>query len=147
MRDRTVVAFVEILDDYLPVRSNFVNVAPKHSHLREIDSRALEDSRQLAKHVAQRSGGRRGVDENQRPPGLDRERCERQCFLRELALLILARRSAERPVQIVSPSVIVALQRLAIACTLEDNLAPAMTAYVGKCANRFFSIAHNHDRQ
>ena len=58
MRDRAVVAFVEILDDDFPVRGNFVNVAPQHPHLREIDSRALEDSRQFAKHVAQRTGGR-----------------------------------------------------------------------------------------
>ena len=41
---------------------------------------------------------------------------------------------------------IVALKRLAIPGAFEDNLAPAMPAYVCKRANRFFSIPHNHDR-
>src|ERR1700735_1998419 len=146
MRDGTVGALVEVLDDDFPIRSNFVNVAPKHPHMREINSRALEDNRQFADHVAQRSGGRRWIDENQRSPRLDRERHERECVLRELALLILTRRGAQRAVEVVSPSVIVALQRLAIAGAFENNLAPAMPAHVGKRANRFFSIPHNHDR-
>ena len=41
---------------------------------------------------------------------------------------------------------IVALQRFAIAGTFEHDLAPAMTAYVGERANRFFSIQQDHDR-
>src|SRR3984957_17682944 len=147
MRDRAVVAFVEILDDYFPVRGNFVDVAPKHPHLREIDPRALENRWQVAQNVAHWGGGRGRVDENQRPPHLDRKRRERQRVLRELSLLILARRGAERAVQVVGPSVVVTLQGLAIARAFKDDLTPAMTAYVGKRANRTTGISHDHDRQ
>ena len=142
-----MVAFVEIFDDDFPVRREVVSVPPQHPHLREIDPRALENRRQFADQIAKWSGGRIRVDENQRSPRFNRERCERERFLGERALLILARRRAERAVEVVGPSVIVALQRLAIAGAFEHDLAPAMTAYVGERANRAARIANDHDRQ
>ena len=42
---------------------------------------------------------------------------------------------------------IVALQRLAAARAFEDDLAPAMTAYVRERANRAASVAYDNDRQ
>ena len=147
MRDRAVVAFVEIFDDDLPVRREVVSVPPNHPHLREFDPRALENRRQFANQIAKWSGVRSGVDENQRPPRFYRKRCERERFPGERALLILARRRAERAVEVVGPAVIVALQRLAIAGAFEHDLAPAMTAYVGERADRAARITNDHDRQ
>src|SRR5208283_5970354 len=71
----------------------------------------------------------------------------RKCFPGERALLILAGRGAQRAVQVEGPAVIVALQGHPVAGAFEDDLAAAMTAYVGESAKRSAGVSKEHDRQ
>jgi len=146
MSDRAVIAFVEILDDDFPVCGEFVGVAAEHLQLREVDASVGKDLGQFTDNLAQRTCVRCRVYEDQRAPGLEGEGRERERLFVEDALFILARGAAQRAIKVVGPSVIVALQSLAIAGAFEDDFAAAMTAYVGECAKGAVVVSGDDDR-
>src|SRR5947207_2243352 len=113
MRDLAVVALEEVLAHDLPVGLDLgfpagvvdegVHVEPELGDLRG----------ERAERVRERFRAGPGIGEDERAPGVDRDRDEAELVLREARLLLAARRLAEAAVEPVRPGVIRALQRLA----------------------------------
>src|SRR5581483_7500087 len=94
----------------------------------------------------ERLGARVEVDEDERPPRVDRGRDEAELRLREVRLLLAPRRGAEAAVEPVRPRVVRALQRLARPFSLGDDGA-AMAADVEERAEDAVAVARDDDRR
>ena len=103
-----------------------VGVQPQ---LGEVDAAAGDDVGEVAERLGQRCGVRVGIDEDERPPGLDGNRKQREVGGVETLLALRARRATKRPVELVRPGVIGTLQRLAAAVVAGDHVG-AMAADV-----------------
>src|SRR6185503_16988174 len=93
----------------------------------------VDDLAQPRRNVAERFGQRRRilirVDEDERPPGVDRDRPEPERVEVEAGLAVGARRGPEGTVEPIGPRVVRALQRLAAALTACQDM-PAVAADV-----------------
>jgi hypothetical protein len=131
--DLAVVALEEVLADDLPVRLDLGLPARVVDERADIEAELGDLRRQRAERVRERLGvGRRG-GEDERPPRVDGDGQEAEVVLREVRLLLAARRRAELAVEAVRPRVVRALERLARAFSLGDDVA-AVAADVDEAA-------------
>src|SRR4051794_31780402 len=145
MRDLAVVALEEVLADDLPIRLDHglpagvvdegVHVEPELGDLRG----------ERAERLRQRLGVDAGVREDERAPGADRDRNEAELVLREVRLLLAARRLAEAAVEPVRPGVVRALQRLAVRLPLGEREA-AVAADVDEATQHAVAVLRDDDR-
>src|SRR5215469_16576079 len=113
MGDRAVVALEEVLADDLPVRVDLRLPAPVVDERVDVEAELLDLRGKRAEGLVERLRLGAGVGEEERAPGVDRDRHETQLVLRELRLLLAARRGPEAAVEPVRPGVVGALERLA----------------------------------
>ena len=113
VRDLAVVALEVVLAADLPVRVVLGRRAVVEAQRVEVDAGGGDELGQLAEVLGERRGAAVRVDEDERPPGVDRHRQEAELRLVEALLALGARRGAERAVEVVRPGVVGALQRLA----------------------------------
>ena len=144
MGDGAVVALEVVLDADLPVRvvlplrplmeGERVDVEPAFRHApREVAEVLLERSRALV-----------GIDEDERPPGVDEDGDEAEAFPVEAGLAVRPRRTPQRSVELVRPGVVRALQRLAPARAVAEQVA-AMSADVDERAQLAVTAADEDD--
>ena len=145
MRGRAVVALEVVLDGDLPVALDLPVVAGMEAQAVELDSALGDVAGERAQRVGQRTGLGIRVDEDERAPRLRSHRKHREAFLVEVGLAFGARRLPERAVEVVRPRVIRALERLAVAVALRDQVPP-MAADVDEPAQDALPVAHDHDR-
>ena len=146
MRDLAVVALEEVLADDLPVRRELRLPAPVEAQRVDVEP----ELRDLRGHRPERLGEwlriQPSVDEHERAPRVDRDTTEAEVLLREVRLLIRARRRAQRAVELVRPRVIRALERRALALALGDR-ETAMPTHVHQRAQLPVAGArHDHRR-
>ena len=111
MVDRAVVALEVVLDRDLPVGAQLVRVAPAERERVDVEPVAGDDLREVAERGGERLGLGVGVDEDERPPGVDRDRQQAERVAVEAGLEVAARRGAQGAVEAVRPRVVRALQR------------------------------------
>ena len=144
VRRRAVVALEEVLDDDLPVR-----VRTELDARMELDrvhvELAREDRGQLAEVIGERLGTGIGVDEEKRPPRADARGQQRQLVVVEAGLTVRARRRAQRPVELVRPRVVVALERRAFTAAVGEH-RPAVPADVQERTELAVAVARDDDR-
>src|SRR5213078_2164610 len=97
----------------------------------------------VAECLGQRRGIRVGVDEDERPPGVDRDLLEPELVEVEAGLAVRARRRPQRAVEPVRPRVVWALQGLAPAGAGGDDVA-AVPADVEERSEPAVARACNH---
>ena len=126
---RAVVALEVVLDGDLPVALELVLAPVAEAERAEVHPRGVDVRRGRAERLLERRslGGR--VDEDERAPGLDGELEQADPVLVEAGLPVCTRRRPQFSVEVVCPRVIVALQGLPPAATLEEN-RPAVAADV-----------------
>ena len=78
----------------------------------DVEPELFDLRRERAQRVGERLRLRPDVREDERAPGVDRDRHEAELVLREVGLLLAARRRAEVAVEAVRPGVVRALERL-----------------------------------
>ena len=118
MRDLAVVALEEVLADDLPVRLDLGFPAGVVDERVDVQPELGDLRRERAERVRERLRLGAGVGEDERAPGVDRDGHEAELVLREVRLLLAARRLAEAAVEPVRPGVVRALQGLAAAARL-----------------------------
>src|SRR5206468_9433554 len=96
--------------------------------------------------LRERQGVGIGMDEDERAPGPDRDREQRELRAVEAGLALGARSRTQRPVEVVGPGVVGALQGLPPALALADERA-AVPADVDEAAQLAVAPAHDDDRQ
>src|SRR5947208_7988780 len=96
--------------------------------------------------MRERLRGGADVGEDERAPGADRDGNEAELVLRELRLLLAARRLAETAVEAVGPGVVRTLQRLAARLPLGEREA-AVAADVDEAAQDAVAVARDDDRR
>src|SRR6185437_3752232 len=114
MRDLAVVALEEVLADDLPVRVDLGLPARVEDEVVDVEAELGDLRRHRAERVRERLRVAVGVHEDERPPRADGDAAEPELVLREVRLLVRARRGAERAVEPVRPRVVGALERLAL---------------------------------
>ncbi len=145
VRDRAVVALEVVLDRDLPVAPDLPVVPDAEAEAVDVEAARGNVAGQRAERVGQRAGVRVGVDEDERPPGLGRDREHGEALLVEVGLALRARRLAEGAVEVVRPRVVRALERLAVPVALRDQV-PAVAADVDEAAQDALVVADDHDR-
>jgi hypothetical protein len=93
---------------------------PKPVH---VDAARRNELRQVAERLGERRRLGVGVDEDERAPGLDRELVQTDLVDLQAGLLPRTRRGPQAPVEPVGPGVVAALQRLAVAASLDEDRA------------------------
>ena len=111
----------------------------------DVDTALGDEPREVAEVVGKRAAGRVRVDEDEGPPGVDRDPNEAEALLVEARLGVRSRRAAQRPVEVVGPRVVGALQRLAPAGALAEEV-PAVTADVDERAEVTVAAPDEDDR-
>jgi hypothetical protein len=141
MDQRAVVALEEVFGHDLPVGGDAMGNAPRTPHRSEVDPGDL--TRQLHpwfENRGDRRCSRYGRDEQEIADRPDREN-------RQLALLgvhLDTGRTTQCAVEVVGPTVVDALERLAAPTAFRDD-RPAMTADVGQRAQDALHVAGDHD--
>jgi len=138
MRGRAVVALEEVLDGALPVRLH-----PEVDARVEQQPSDVELRRKRPKRVAERPRVRVGVHPQERTPRVHARSDERDVVAVAVELLA-PRRSAERPVELVRPRVVGALDRVAAARSLDEDRA-AVPAHVQERAKLSRTVADDED--
>ena len=147
VRDGAVVALEEVLHADLPVGRVLVGDGPCVEAQRvDVEAAVGEQRRELPERVRERRGRRIGVDEDERPPGVDRDGDEAERLAVEARLAVGARRVAEGAVQAVRPRVVRALDRLAARVPVAERVAP-VPADVHEPAEDVVAGAREHDGQ
>ena len=123
MRRRAVVALEEVLQDDLPVRLDRPLVMRVEADRVEVEAALRDDLGKPPERSRERRRLGVRVHEDERPPRAHGDRCERQPVRAEPGLALRPRRLAQRPVEVVRPRVVRALQRLAAARSLDDEVA------------------------
>ncbi len=144
MGDGAVVALEEVLDEHLPVGLQPVLRAVMEDEGVDVEPTVGHDRGHGAERVGQRRRVRRCVDEDERPPGVERGRAQPERGAVE-AVRVGARRGPQRSVEAVGPRVVVALQRRAAPGARHD-LRAAVAADVDERAQHAVAIAHDDDR-
>src|SRR5438132_9286139 len=121
MRDLAVVALEEVLADDLPVGVDLRLPARVVDERVDVEAELRDLRRQRAKRLRERLRFRAGIGEDERAPGVDRDRHEPELVLRERRLFLAARRRAEAAVEPVRPRVVLALERLAALFPFRDR--------------------------
>jgi hypothetical protein len=145
VRDRAVVALEVVLDTDLPVRRVLGVDAVVEAERLDVDAAGAELRRHLADVVGE-GRIRCRVDEDERPPRLDRDRHEPKPLEREPRLALRPRCGAQRPAQVVRPRVVGTLQALTPAFAVDHDRAP-VPADVDERAQRPLAVAHDDHRQ
>ena len=145
MRDLAVVALEEVLAHDLPVRLDLGLPAGVVDERVDVEPELRDLRGQRAERLRERLGVGVGVREDERAPGVDRDGNEAELVLREVRLLLAARRRAEAAVEPVRPGVVRALQRLAARLPLGEGGA-AVAADVDEAAQDAVSVARDDDR-
>ena len=140
-----VVALEVVLDADLPVRLVLALGPLVEDERVDVDPALGDESRQVAEVLGEAAGRRVGIDEDERPPGVDRDGDEAERLPVEAGLAVAARCRAQRPVEVVRPRVVRALQRLAPAGAVAEQVA-AMPADVDERAQRVVAAADEDDR-
>ena len=111
----------------------------------DVDPAVGDEPGQVAQVLGERRRSGIGIDEDERPPRVDRDGHEAEALAVEAGLRVSTRRVAQRAVEVVRPGVIRALERLAAAGSLAEREA-AMAAHVDERAERFVPAADEDDR-
>src|SRR6188508_2436762 len=107
VRDRAVVALEEVLDADLPVARVLLGLGPRvEAERAHVDAVGGEKVGKLAEVVCERRGPRIRVDEDERPPRVDRHTDETEAGHVEPGLPIRAGRASQRAVEAVGPRVV-----------------------------------------
>ncbi len=138
-----MVALEEVLARDLPVRFQLARRTVVESECLDVHDLG-EELRQAAECLGKGRRRHVGIDEDERPPGVDLDREEGQLGRVEVRLAVGPRRGAERAVEAVRPRVVGALQRLALALALRD-LEAAVPADVHERLQLVFPCAGHHD--
>ena len=145
MRDRAVVALEEVLDADLPVAGVLVRLGPRVEAERgHVDAVGLEEVGQLAEMVGERRRVGIRVDEDERPPRVDRHRGETEAGRVEPGLAFRAGRASQRTVEAVGPGVVRALDRLAARVAVAEEV-PTVAADVDEAAELVVPAAREED--
>ncbi len=145
MRDRAVVALEEVLDDDLPVRlDHLIPAATAELERRRVETGAGERGGKVAERVSERRGARVRVDEDERTPRVHEHGMQRETRWIESRLSIRPRSGAQRPVEVVRPRVVRALQRLPATAAL-DHEVPAVPADVDEATQHPVRAPHDDD--
>ena len=145
MRDRTVVALEEVLADDLPVRVELRLAAVVVTEPVHVDADRGHELRQLAERLAERRRLEVRVDEDERPPGVDLDRDERDLLRVEAGLPVGARSGPQAPVEAVRPPVVAALERAAAPFPLRHHEA-AVAADVDERPELAVAVVGDDDR-
>ena len=145
MGDLAVVALEEVLAADLPVGRVLGVRALEEAERVELEPGRGDELRQLAERLGERRRLGIRVDEDERPPGVDRAGRRPSSAASKLGLAVGARRRAERAVELVRPGVVGALERLAPALALADERA-AVAADVQERAQLGVLAADDDDR-
>ena len=145
MGGRAVVALEVVLEVDLPVGVDRPLVMGVEDERREVEAAPRDDRRQFAERLDERRRGRIGVDEQERPPRVDRDGEQREVGSVEARFALRPWCLPQRAVEPVRPRVIRALQRLAAAAAARDRRR-AMAADVDEAAEDALSIARDDDR-
>ena len=145
VRDRAVIALEVVLDRDLPVALDLPVVADAEAEAIEVETALRNLVGERPERLRERPCVRIRVDEDERPPGLGRYGEHREAVLVEVGLALGARRLAKRPVEVVRPGVVRALERLAVALALRDQV-PTVPADVDEPAQNALGVADDHDR-
>ena len=145
MRNGAVVALEVVLDADLPVRVVLALGPPVEDERVDVDATFGDESRQVAQVLRKRTARRVGIDEDERPPGVDRDGHEPEAAAVEAGLGVGSGCGPQRSVEVVRPGVVGTLQRLALPGAVAEEVA-AMTADVDECAERVVAAAHEDDR-
>ena len=121
MRDLAVVALEEVLAHDLPVRLDLGLPAGVVDERVDVEPELRDLRGERAERLRERLRVGAGVGEDERAPGVDRDGNEAELVLREVRLLVAARRRAEAAVEAVRPGVVRALQRLAARLALGER--------------------------
>ena len=121
--DLAVVALEEVLAADLPVGGVARVRALQEAERVEVEPGGGDELRQLAERVGERRRLGIGVDEDERPPDVDRAGRRPSSARSKPASAVGARCRAERAVEPVRPGVVGALERLAPALALADERA------------------------
>ena len=142
VRRRAVVALEVVLDDNLPVRSHLPLVPLPVAQPVEGHPSVSQDVRQAPEQLGQRHRIGIPIHENQRAPGVDRDR-KQPVFRRvEVRLSLRARCVPKAAVQVIRPRVVGALKRLALPSPAR-NLSGAVPAYVHEPTDLVVVPAHD----
>src|SRR6188472_2644291 len=141
VRDRAVVA----LDEVLPVARVLLGLGPRvEAERAHVDAVGGEKVGKLAEVVCERRGLRIRVDEDERPPRVDRHTDETEAGHVEPELAIRAGRASQRAVEAVGPRVVRALDRLAARVAVAEDV-PAVAADVDEAAELVVPAAREQD--
>ena len=110
----------------------------------DVDAALGDEPGQVAEVLGERRRGGIGIDEDERPPGVDRDGHEAEALAVEARLRVSARRVSQRAVEVVRPGVVRALQRLAASGALAEREA-AVAADVDERAERLVAAADEDD--
>ncbi len=143
--DGAVVALEVVLDADLPVRLVLALRPLVEDERVDVDPALGDEPRQVAQVLGEAAGRGVGIDEDERPPGVDRDGDEAERVPVESRLAVPAWCRAQRPVEVVRPRVVGALQRLAPADTVAEQVA-AVPADVHERAERVVAAADEDDR-
>ena len=147
VRDRAVVALEEVLRADLPVARVLVALGPRvEAEPVDLDPAVREQPGELTQGARERPGVAIGVDEHERAPRLGRDGDERQRLGVEGVLALGPRRVPQRPVEVVRPRVVRALDRLALRVRLAEHVA-SVPADVHERAELAVAAADDEDRQ
>ena len=147
MRDGAVVALEEVLDDDLPVRSDDpLSPATAVFETCRVEPVGGQRGGQPAERLRERCRVEIGVHEDERPPGVDEDGSETPFGAIESRFPVGAWRGAQRPVEVVRPGVVRALQRLTPAAAVRYRM-PAVPADVDERAQFARAVAEHDDRR
>src|SRR4029079_3923320 len=99
VRDLTVVALEEVLADDLPVRVELRFPARMEDELLDVEPELGDLRGHRPERLRKRLGVAMRVDEEERPPGVDRDAAEAELVAREVGDLLRAGGGAERAVE------------------------------------------------
>jgi hypothetical protein len=140
VRDGAVVALEVVLEHDLPVGRDLPVAPLPEAETVELEPALRDEAGQGPERLLERRGVRIGVDEDERPPGGRGDREEGVAARVEARLALRPRRRPQRPVQVVRPGVVGALEGVPAAGPLGDDVAP-VPADVDEPPERLVAVA------